>query len=146
MGDCMIKLNKNMSLVEYIKWSQEQDTESFVKNELKNIMSNTAYQSILKDMKLYNIIDLFTCGYCYWYAYLLQIKYHGEIWYLPVDNHFIYKQNNKYYDITGDITNYVNNLPDNQKAVSWEHYKKLDYLHTDNLYKYCINKECDVYE
>ena len=56
------------------------------------------------------IIKTFTEGYCYYFAIILQERFGGQILYDPIAGHFITFINNKYYDITGDITEiYKNN-------------------------------------
>ena len=66
------------------------------------------------------IIDLFTNGYCYYFAIILDERFfkHGIIMYIPVYNHFCYKICNKLYDINGEISD-----PDMIKeAISWKCY------------------------
>ena len=78
--------------------------------------------------------DLFTNGYCYWFSVILSKRFDGVIYYLPIENHFITKINNRYYDITGevDITGLV--------LYSWDNYKSFEPLDSERVKKYCIDK------
>lgn len=80
--------------------------------------------------------DTFGCGYCYYFAIILQARFDAKIMYIPVYNHFCGKIEDKLYDIYGLIT-------DEDKislAISWEIYKHLDKLETEILYRDCIYK------
>ena len=44
---------------------------------------------------------VFTEGNCYYFAIILHDRFGGEIYYLPIDNHFICKIRNSFYDIKG---------------------------------------------
>lgn len=78
------------------------------------------------------IEDSFLCGNCYWFAKILEIRFNGEICYLPIENHFITKIENKYYDISGELTEF------SEKVYLWEDYMKIDELETGRIIKYCI--------
>ena len=58
-----------------------------------------------------------------------------EIYYLPIENHFITKIDNMYYDING-----IYQL--REQAYLWpEEYKNFDFLDFQRVYQQCINKE-----
>lgn len=85
------------------------------------------------------IIDCFTNGYCYWFAYILQTRFpYGSIYYIPVDNHFVYECFNGFYDITGDCTEKYDRL----NMISWAEYqmKELGSSHYNKLINDCILK------
>lgn len=81
------------------------------------------------------IEDVFSNGYCYWFAEILHQRFNGIIYYLPIKNHFITKINGKYFDITGEV------IPD-EKVYEWEYYANFDYLDYNRVVKNCILK-CD---
>lgn len=73
---------------------------------------------------------VFTSGNCYYFAMILKERFNGEIYYLPIENHFICKIENKYYDIKGKIE--VNETP----------YKWSSFIyHDEKLYKRII-RDC----
>ena len=84
------------------------------------------------------IIDCFSNGNCFWFAYILQSRFpFGIIYYTPIDNHFVYKYFDRLYDITGDCTDNYDNI------ISWEDYqvKELGSSHLDKLIEDCIFKK-----
>lgn len=51
------------------------------------------------------VIDVFTCGCCYWFAFILTHRFPvSELMYDEVENHFAARIGDRIYDITGDIT------------------------------------------
>ena len=46
----------------------------------------------------------FNNGNCYWFAHILHTVFNGEIYYLPIENHFICKIEDEYYDLTEEQT------------------------------------------
>ena len=42
-----------------------------------------------------------TDGNCWWFAEILCVRFRGEIWYNPVDNHFVTKIGRHWYDHEG---------------------------------------------
>ena len=50
------------------------------------------------------IITVFTCGCCYWFAHILCARFGGSMMYDPVANHFAAGIGGRVYDITGDVT------------------------------------------
>ena len=85
------------------------------------------------------VIDTFTCGYCYWFAHILEHRFTTEaeniyIIYDQVMNHFGCYIDGEVYDITGLVTNKYN----------WESFDKLffdDNLLYNRLLRDCVNKE-----
>ena len=47
------------------------------------------------------IIDTFLNGYCYYFSVILLERFGGELYYLPIDNHFIVRIDKVFYDVTG---------------------------------------------
>ena len=81
------------------------------------------------------LINTFTKGYCYKFAVILKDRFDGEIFYEPIEGHFITKIGSKYWDIRGDVTSLYRNK---------ELYSKEVYLRIDSIVKRCILK--DLYE
>lgn len=55
-----------------------------------------------------DVIECFRCGCCYWFAYILSVRfeeYHPEIMIDYVANHFGCKIGSEVYDIGGIVTN-----------------------------------------
>ncbi len=55
--------------------------------------------------------NTFLNGCCYWFAHILKTRFFSEssvdyqdIYYEPVEGHFVTKINGNYYDIRGDVT------------------------------------------
>ena len=160
--------DNNMSIANYIKSVQNMSVQEYVETDLSQIAFNdeesrTGFKKYsgcafplneIKRMYHFDTITTFTQGYCYWFARVLGHYYNNDsvhkkvnndingMWYLVFENHFIYKQNGKYYDIRGDITDIVNNSVKNEDeiVVPWLDYKKEDILHTYKLYRDCVYK------
>ena len=49
------------------------------------------------------VIECFTQGCCYWFAFILKERFHGKIVYDPVIGHFACQIGNSVYDIRGNI-------------------------------------------
>lgn len=82
------------------------------------------------------IEDVFSNGYCYWFAKILDERFmpKSQIYYLPIRNHFITKIEDKFYDITGEI------IPD-EEPYEWTTYKIFDCLEYERIRRDCILKE-----
>lgn len=80
--------------------------------------------------------NVFLYGYCYYFSEILKIRFNGEVYYMPIDNHFITRIANNYYDIRGKLN-------ENQytPCVKWEEYKFIDKLEVSRIYRDCIRKE-----
>lgn len=83
------------------------------------------------------IEDVFLNGYCFWFAKILNLRFNGEIFYLPIMNHFIVKIEDKYYDITGEVVL-------EEKPYEWNSYSTFDYLDYKRVRRDCILKEDDA--
>jgi hypothetical protein len=74
------------------------------------------------------IEDYFTRGMCYWFAYILKVRFGGEfvtsIVYYPVGRHFACKIDDRFFDITGDIT-----------------FRNLDFVPAEDYFKYAPKNE-----
>lgn len=80
-----------------------------------------------------DIINVFTGGCCYWFAFILRHRFFtddSEIMYDPVVNHFGTRVGNVVYDITGDVT-------DKYKWTPW--YSIDDESHRYRIIRDCIN-------
>ena len=77
---------------------------------------------------------VFSFGYCYWFAFILKERFDGEIYYLPIENHFITKIEDNYYDIKGrvDISK--------TKCYNWNTYQEKEPIDSERLKRYCIDK------
>ena len=82
------------------------------------------------------IVYVFTNGQCYWFSFILKERFNGEIWYVPVHNHFITKINERFYDITGEVID-TERL---KLARVWSEYQQFDPLDYDRLVRDCVNK------
>lgn len=83
------------------------------------------------------IEDTFLHGYCYWFAMILNSRFgviNTEIYYLPIQNHFITKIKDKFYDITGEV------IPD-EKPYLWCIYAMTDMSECKRIIRDCILKE-----
>lgn len=60
-----------------------------------------------------SVREVFTCGCCYWFAYILCGRFPDEsrLMYDPVANHFAAEIRGKPYDITGDVTGQYDLIP-----------------------------------
>lgn len=77
------------------------------------------------------VIDSFTCGNCYWFAYILYERFadlYPEIVYDLVENHFATAIRGRVFDITGDVTD----------QYTWVDWDKLD----DPLLKEHVTRDC----
>ena len=61
--------------------------------------------SFINELKSFNSIeDTFLNGFCYYFALMLQCRFGGEILYAPIVGHFVTRIGDRYYDVTGDVT------------------------------------------
>ena len=75
---------------------------------------------------------VFTRGNCYYFAVILREHFGGEIYYLPIENHFIGKINENFYDITGKV------IPE-EEPVCWATFKDIDELEYNRIIRDCID-------
>lgn len=85
------------------------------------------------------VIECFTCGNCFWFAYILHGRFVGlghyvAVVYDDIENHFGCKIDDEVYDITGIVTNQYN-------WELWQTVKERDYLHASHIERDCILKE-----
>lgn len=73
-------------------------------------------------------------GDCYVFARALTNKFGGEIYYLPIYNHFISKIKNQFYDIRGLV-------PEEEldECYKWDTYHLFDSLDANRVKFYCID-------
>lgn len=96
-------------------------------NELK---INDFISKFHKTSKTNDIVEVFTCGCCYWFAYILTGRFpETEMMYDQIINHFMVGYNGRLYDITGDVT-------DNYNAIAWKDFE--DELERQRIIQYCI--------
>ena len=76
--------------------------------------------------------DLFMHGNCYYFAVILKENFNGEIYYLPVENHFICKIDKEYYDITGKAKF-------SEPPYKWKDFKNFDELLYKRIVRDCID-------
>lgn len=84
------------------------------------------------------IINCFTQGYCYWFAFILKTRFpEGEICYNTL-NHFVFKYKNKLYDITGECSDKW----DNEYLYLWDEFikKEANSEHLEVIKQCCIYK------
>lgn len=70
-------------------------------------------------------------GNCYWFAYILKGRFHGQIYYETVNNHFITKIDNKFYDWHGEYQ-------PQYEIYLWEEYIDIDNLDFLRLFRDCV--------
>jgi hypothetical protein len=82
--------------------------------------------NVLKFIKKYESADdLFRRGQCFWFAFILAHRFKGTIMYQPVDNHFVAKIKNKYYDVTGEVKGDFQTIDEARKdPLHWERIKR----------------------
>ena len=76
----------------------------------------------------------FVNGYCYWFAMILSIRFGGEIYYLPIENHFVTKIDDYYYDANG-IAEF------SETPYRWSVYMDFDPYETQRIIRDCVLKE-----
>lgn len=83
--------------------------------------------------------NVFTCGYCYHFANILENLFNGEIMYNPIDNHFAFMdlQHHFLWDINGKINNA--NLFTNC-WYNWENYQIEDPIESKRIMEQCAYK------
>lgn len=86
-----------------------------------------------------DVIDCFTCGMCYHFAYILHSRFghNTHIMYDPIEGHFATQIDGRMYDITGDITDQEHSWYD------WESYEQFDRLERQRIIHHCVYKVPD---
>lgn len=111
--------------------------EEMIKLDILNDI-DTRVKNFIDDFKgeyKNELEDVFMNGYCYWFANILSTRFNGNIYYLPIMNHFVAKIYNNFYDIKGNANHY------SETKYKWELYQKLEPLESERIKKYCIDKE-----
>ena len=85
-----------------------------------------------KELYPHELEDIFSDGWCYYFAIMLRARFGGRIYYLPIDNHFVCKIGELFYDINGVV------IP--EEEVPWDEYKYEDIIHTRRIIRDCIMK------
>lgn len=85
--------------------------------------------------------EVFLRGMCYWFAVILESRFFGTIYYLPVMNHFVTRIIDRYYDASGDVTDTLDETP-----YEWDVYRDGDPRHVQRIVKDCILKIKDEEE
>ncbi len=75
-------------------------------------------------------------GDCYVFAHALAAKFTGTIYYLAIDNHFITKIDEDFYDIRGLVPK-----EEIYECYEWEAYNLFDPLDADRVKFYCIDNK-----
>lgn len=84
-----------------------------------------------------NSEELFTCGQCYYFMKILQIRFRDQYicvqYYNPILNHFALCIDNSLYDATGLIE------PDPTSSwLPWHDYIRIEPLGADRVYRDCV--------
>lgn len=74
---------------------------------------------------------VFMSGNCYYFAIILKERFQGEIYYLPIFNHFVCKIDNNYYDITGIACM-------NETPIKWSTFKQTNRHNAQQIIRDCI--------
>ena len=77
---------------------------------------------------------VFSYGNCYYFALILKDRFHGEIYYLPIKNHFICKIEKEYYDINGKASM-------NEQPLKWDVIKKTKLKMKEQVARDCLKFE-----
>ena len=77
----------------------------------------------------------FLFGCCYWFAYILKVRFGGSTYYDPIIGHFIQKIGDRFYDVRGDVTE---EFSQNERLVCWDTYQDVDPLHYKHLVRDCV--------
>lgn len=75
--------------------------------------------------------DTFLNGCCYWFAEILERRFHGRKMYNPIENHFACDIEGKLFDVTGEI--------DPTGFEDWGLFMGKDELLTKRLVRDCID-------
>ena len=80
-----------------------------------------------------SVKDFFLFGYCYWFAYILAEQFGGEIYYIPIQNHFVTCIKGRFYDAGGIV------IVRADEIVKWSDFTDLS--ERKRIIRDCINKE-----
>lgn len=86
-----------------------------------------------KELNESAIEDVFLHGNCYWFAQILIQRFpkQSELYYMEIDGHFITKICDRFYDISGEVTD-LQEVP-----TRWSVLKSVEPLRSDRIYRNC---------
>lgn len=73
-----------------------------------------------------------TTGNCYYFAIILKARFSGELWYEPVENHFVCLIDNIFYDHDGE-------WKPTDNILRWSEFMLLDCLETSRIIRDCVH-------
>jgi hypothetical protein len=80
----------------------------------------------------WSIDSNFRTGNCLWFAIILKIRFPSlDIYYLPIEGHFIVGKDNIYYDWSGE-------LELQETPILFDYIKETDYLWYSHLIRDCF--------
>ncbi len=77
--------------------------------------------------------DNWLSGNCYYFALILKERFNGEIYYDPIDGHFMCLIDGFFYDWTGKL-----NI-EKERLIEWSTYSAADCLHYLHIKEDCID-------
>ena len=81
------------------------------------------------------LVKTFTEGFCYYFALILKSRFpEGKIYYY-FPEHFVFKYQDRLYDITGDCTEMWN---DQEALYDWEEFQKIEPSISKSTIRDCI--------
>ena len=101
-----------------------------MKEKVCQFIHNYKAISNYKNTKEY-IESAFMNGNCYWFAFILQNVFNGEICYLAIEGHFICKIEDEYYDINGCIDDSYGYRFD--AVYKWKEYCEIEPLNSARI-------------
>ncbi len=87
--------------------------------------------SFINRWKEYAPEEPFRVGLCYWFAFILQHRFGGDLFYDARNGHFVTCIKNKFYDITG----VVKKTPG---LIEWTTLQRQDPIHAERIRRDCI--------
>jgi hypothetical protein len=84
----------------------------------------------------FKIEDRWLNGNCYHFARILQDRFGGSIYYLPIVGHFVTKIDGDYYDWTGKLNDEM--LADDS-PTAWDYIRYADPILYQRLVRDCVN-------
>ena len=81
--------------------------------------------------KFHGAEDTFLNGCCYWFAEILERRFHGRKMYHPIENHFACDIRGKLFDVTGEI--------DRNGFEDWYEFLEKDELLTERIFRDCVD-------
>lgn len=114
----------------------------FNREFIEEEISITNFISKFKKYESNNVlIKTFTEGFCYYFSLILKSRFpEGKIFYNTM-NHFVFKLDDRLFDITGDCTD----IWTNKYLYDWEEFQRLEPLEVKGITRDCINKN-NVYD